>query len=387
MIFLLGISFQYGKAQDRETLESKRKQILKEIETASNTLKSTQKDKRFALKEYLVLQQQAENRQNLVENAQQSVEVIQTQIDSTLQKLDTTQVDLDNLTEEYGTLVRYAYRLKLNDGWATFLFSAKGFNDAFLRWRYIRQFEQTRNRQIKLLQQKLAELEIYRQDLERKKAEKDYLLETVSEQNRLLNNELVEQDQLIKKLDGNEKKLAKELKAKRKAQRELKRAIENIIEAELAKTTTKVDASANNSSASKLTGISADFNKARGNLAWPVSKGRIVQRFGRQSHPDLESVQITNNGIDIATKAGEMVNSAFSGRVLSVQYIPGFKFTVIVQHGIFYTVYSNLEKVAVKLNDQVVQGQKLGNMALANKVFHFEVWQQRKKLNPVHWLK
>ena len=87
------------------------------------------------------------------------------------------------------------------------------------------------------------------------------------------------------------------------------------------------------------------------------------------------------------TLPGATVKAVFSGEVLSIQYIPGYKFTVILKHGIFYSVYSNLEEVSVNLKDSVKIGQQLGKLGQKGKTFHFEIWHQRKKIDPSKWLK
>ena len=95
--------------------------------------------------------------------------------------------------------------------------------------------------------------------------------------------------------------------------------------------------------------MTGDFKNNQGRLPQPVENGLVTRRFGKQQHPTLPGVQITNNGIDIRTERNAKVFSVFEGKVVSKQFIPGYQNMLIIQHGDFYTVYSNLGEVFVSL--------------------------------------
>ena len=99
-----------------------------------------------------------------------------------------------------------------------------------------------------------------------------------------------------------------------------------------------------------------------------------------------------NNGVDIATDAGMKVRAIFDGEVTSVFAIPGAGQNVIVTHGSYKTVYTNLASVAVRKGDQVTAYQELG--ALVEKdgssTAHLEIWKVSsgggKAQNPEYWI-
>jgi murein hydrolase activator len=70
---------------------------------------------------------------------------------------------------------------------------------------------------------------------------------------------------------------------------------------------------------------------------------------------------------------------------VGVQFIPGYQNMVIVQHGAYYTVYSNLESLSVSKGDEVAAGQAIGK--LGSDDLHFEVWREKQRLNPAGWLR
>jgi septal ring factor EnvC (AmiA/AmiB activator) len=137
--------------------------------------------------------------------------------------------------------------------------------------------------------------------------------------------------------------------------------------------------------------ISLQFRRQRGKLTPPVEGGFIARRFGRQQHPTIKNIEITNNGIDIRTDEAAPVHAVFEGKVAGVQYIPGHDYTVILQHGNYYTVYSNLSETSLTKGASVGAGQTIGRVSI-NPVngaaeLHFELWREKERLNPAAWIK
>jgi murein hydrolase activator len=137
--------------------------------------------------------------------------------------------------------------------------------------------------------------------------------------------------------------------------------------------------------------VSKDFKRHRGRLPSPVENGVITRRFGRQKHPTLKNIEITNNGVDIRTVEDTPVHAVFEGKVAGVQYIPGHDYTVIIQHGDYYTVYANMSSTTLSKGDLVAEGQTLGRVS-TNPIsgaaeLHFELWHEKERENPASWLK
>ena len=122
-------------------------------------------------------------------------------------------------------------------------------------------------------------------------------------------------------------------------------------------------------------------------------RGVVTQGFGRQPHPTLSGITIENNGIDITTEAGNRALSIFQGSVSSVFNLPGAGTSVIITHGAYRSVYTNLTNCPVKKGDPVDVGTFLGTVGGAssdNSVLHFEVWKvmgsDRTPVDPRKWL-
>ena len=136
--------------------------------------------------------------------------------------------------------------------------------------------------------------------------------------------------------------------------------------------------------------LSDEFSANRGNMPWPLEQGLIVTYFGKQKHHVFGNVETFNNGINIATDEGAIIRSVFKGKVSRIFFIKGEGKAVLINHGNFFTVYSGLKTVSVKLGDEVLTKEKIGTILTDSNEgkteLHFEIWQGYEKLDPSLWL-
>jgi septal ring factor EnvC (AmiA/AmiB activator) len=384
-------------AQERKQLEAKRKQLIKEIDLTTDMLQETKRTREATLTRYLTLQNQIKKRQQLIETLESEVELTNASIDQAGIIIEALEKDIQRLKEEYSQILRAAYRQRLTHSSLLFLFSARSFNDAFRRWRYLQQYDEYRKKQSKLILETQQNLSVRLQWLESRRTEKEALLAKAREQSVLLSQELSDKDQLLQTLKGDEKRLSSELREKEKAHEELNSAIERIIREEMAKARRRGRADNTDEATPatpeeiKLAEAANQFGANKGKLPWPVEKGVVTGYFGKQEHPTLAGVEITNNGIDIRTDQGAKVRAVHPGRVVGVQFIPTHDYMVLIQHGTFYTVYSNLATVDVKRGDSVARLETLGTVRTNKKTntteVHFEVWKEKNRMNPLQWVR
>jgi septal ring factor EnvC (AmiA/AmiB activator) len=66
------------------------------------------------------------------------------------------------------------------------------------------------------------------------------------------------------------------------------------------------------------------------------------------------------------------------------------KYAVLVQHGEYFTLYSNLRDVTVKSGDKVITKQTLGTVQTdegdGKTEVHLEIWKGSNKLDPQGWI-
>ena len=137
-----------------------------------------------------------------------------------------------------------------------------------------------------------------------------------------------------------------------------------------------------------INGNSMEANKGR--LPWPVEKGMISGHFGKQQHPVYSQVTIDNKGIYLQTVAGTKARSVYKGEVTSC-FMVGGTYAVIIQHGNYRTVYSNLSKLAVKQGDMVETKQVIGTIFTdpeqdQKTELYFQIYKDRNILNPELWI-
>jgi murein hydrolase activator len=404
LMFALLLAAGAGIAQQsRKELEEKRKKLLKDIEQTSSLLKQTKEDKAATLSRYVTLQKQINKRQQLVETINEEMGFLLNNMERTATVVIALNDDIERLKTEYVKIARHAYRQKLTHSKWLFLLSAKNFNDAFRRWQYLRQYDRYRQRQARLILDTQQTLLDKIKALEDRKREKESLLSSEQRQSRMLGLEMEVKNQLLVELKGDESRLAHDLESKQAAANKLNKAIEKVIRDEMERIRREERSAAAAASAAtpgkaavptatpEATTLSNEFNNNRGSLPWPVKNGVITGRFGRQPHPTIPNIEIVNNGIDIQTDQGAQVRSVFEGTVVGTQFIPGFDYMVILQHGSYYTVYSNLEEVSVKKGDKIIIGQSLGRVSTDQKTntseVHFEIWKEKTRLNPQDWVR
>ncbi|MCF7811216.1 peptidoglycan DD-metalloendopeptidase family protein [bacterium] len=130
------------------------------------------------------------------------------------------------------------------------------------------------------------------------------------------------------------------------------------------------------------------FSNLYGKLPWPLERKKVIQAFGRNRHPELGTTTI-NPGIDLQALSGEPVYAVARGQVTRITWLRGFGNTVILSHNDgYYTVYARLGNIFVSESDIVSAGNPIGEVGDigAESSFHFEVWSQRNKQNPIKWL-
>lgn len=135
--------------------------------------------------------------------------------------------------------------------------------------------------------------------------------------------------------------------------------------------------------------LTKGFENNRGRLPWPVASGVVVDEFGKHKHAVATRVEVENNGVDIQTSRGAKARAIFEGTVTKIISIAGLGQTVLVNHGKYFSVYSGLSSVEVKMGDNVSTKQNIGTVGNNEDgvpVLNFQVWRGGDKMNPQSWI-
>jgi septal ring factor EnvC (AmiA/AmiB activator) len=407
-----------------EELRRKQAEIQREIDDLRRTLNEAKKNKKAGLGQLAMVQKKLRLREQAIGNINQQINIIQGHIGKSREEIDRLKIELDTLKTQYAKSIVYAYKNRSNYDFLNFIFSAASFNDALRRIEYLRSYRLYREEQAatikntqNVLQQKIA-------GLEQTRKEKDDALQRQEKQKHELEEEKKEKNEILSKLKSREKEITRELTSKQKADKKLRTAIKVAIDREIRiarekaiaeekaraaaaaaanankpaeaggattaaapKKEVKKDASVLASTPEGLR-ISGGFENNRGRLPWPIDKGNIKLHFGRYSVPETKIVG-NNPGLTLETEVGAPVKAVFEGEVSSVFDVEG-NWSIMIRHGKYFTVYSNLANVSVKKGQAVTAGQVLGTAANngdGSGEIEFILMQERKNLDPESWIR
>ncbi|RHO60818.1 peptidase M24 [Tannerella sp. AM09-19] len=402
-------------------LQKQRKEALQSIAKTDKELKTTKKSALQSLHQLNKLTAEITKHKEVIAALNAEISNINKQerkINETISRLEK---DLNAKKEAYAKAIRgIAGR---NSGYETlmFVFSSNSLNQSYRRIRYLREYSAWRKKEAIKISEQQAELEKKKAELAKTRSEKNAMLGKRTDAANKLKQKEESQKEVVADLKKKEKELQKELNAQRKQAAALNRRIEQLIAeearkaaeearraAEAAKKATNADkksgknASAGEVRKSQTKGgyamtkdeleLSNSFSQNKGRLPMPLSgKYMIVGHFGQQQHQELKYVQVNSSGIDIQTTPGTTARSVFNGVVTRVFVMPGYNSSVIIRHGNYLTIYSNLSEVFVKAGDKVTTRQSIGRIYSDPEennrtVLHFQLWKETTKLNPEPWL-
>ena len=402
---------QKTKGKSKQQLQSEITSLQKEISTANQLLKKTTKDKEMTLNEVSILNKKIKQREKLIKAYNEQIAVLDEEINAGQSNIKTLNSNLNKLQKEYAKMIVFANKNRNNYNLLGFVFASKDFNQAFRRLRYIREF--TDARKIKMNQIANTEREISNavEASQQAREEQAAMLKDEKAQQDELKKEKEELNSQVANLKKKEGSIQQDIKNKQQQAQKLQKAIDDIIAEEIRKANEEAERkrreeAAKNKSQGKTTApapkekgmaltpaektLSTNFVNNKGKLPWPVERGVISSSYGKHTSVVSDKVTVTNNGIDIATTEGAKARAVFEGEVASVTKLTGANTVVILRHGEYFTVYSNLENVTVKRGDKVNTKQNLGSVhtnKTENKTeLHFELLKEQNRQDPAIWL-
>ena len=412
-------------------LEQQRKEALADIEQTNQLLQETSKSAKSSLNRLNLIAKQILYRKKVISLLNQELDEIEKELMAIQGEIRRLKSQLGEKQTNYGKSMRGLYKRHSAQDKLLFVLSAENFSQSLRRIRYLREYADWQKRQANEIVAKQKEIDLKRQEMEKTRAEKRTLLGTRQEESKKLQSEEAAQKEEVQQLNKKQKDLKAALRKKQKQAEALNRQIEKQIAEEIARAEAEAKAArekaerearaqAVKNKAKELSNaaksnepireervaatkggyamtkaerqLSDNFGNNRGKLPYPVT-GRytVVATFGEQQHSELKYVRTSNSGIDIQTTPGADARAVFNGVVTRVFVVPGYNNSVIVRHGNYLTVYSNLSQVYVKAGDAVSTRQALGKIYADPEegqatILHFQLWKEKTKLNPLPWL-
>lgn len=366
------------------------------IEETNRMLSDTKKSTLNSLNRLNILTQEIKTRRQLINTLNDELSEIDKEQRAITREVERLEQELGGKKKKYADAVRSLYRKRSGVDEMVFVLSANSMTQSYRRMRYLQEYSAWRKEQAREISNSQQVLREKRDTLEKKKEEKRSLLSDRKEETEKLRVKEADQQEIVNDLQKKQKDLQAELKKQQQQSRELDMQIQRMIEEEARKSVKKTDTKAATKGGyamdKKETQLSGSFEKNKGRLPFPVNGSYvIVGRFGQQQHAQLKYVTVNNNGIDIQTKPGAEARAVFDGKVTKVLVLPGYNMSVIVRHGNYLTVYSNLSDVYVKVGDTVKARQSIGRIFTDSEAgnltkMQFQLWKEMTKLNPEPWL-
>lgn len=223
----------YAQQPTREELEQRRRQLLETIKETETQLANTKQNTKATMGELRALQTKLAGRQKLINNINEEISQIGSSIEYSSKEITRMKGNLSTLKARYAQSVRYAYKSRSSYDMLAFLFSAKDFNEALRRMKYLKRYTEYRKDQADQIRLAQVKLEDEVNNLNTEKAKKDILLTTEEQQKKAIEEDRNKANQVIQELKGQEKELTAKIMKNRRVQQQVDRAVEEIIRKEL----------------------------------------------------------------------------------------------------------------------------------------------------------
>jgi len=388
LIFPMLFFTSYG--QSIKDLRKEKEKTTKEIDYINNLLKETDKNAKTSMNRLTILERKLALQASLISNINSELSYLDSTISRSSKNLDSLNADLASIKNRYAEMLRYARRNQDQNNQLLFLLSADDFNQAYKRFSYLKQYADYRRSQVEeinTLKEKLGELV---DDLNKRKSDKQQLLSARISQSNTYAKQKADQKGYYVLLQKKDKDLRSKLENQQKLAMKLEKEIERSIAEEAKKAAMKSSKTPGLKLSAEQKNLSDDFSLNKGKLPWPLQRGLITEHFGE--HPDLvlKHVMRKNSGIDITTESGAKARSVFKGEVTKVLAMGG-NWAIILRHGSYLTVYSNLSTVSVQVGQRVETRQDLGTVFTDKEddnktVLKFQLWYENNKLDPEKWI-
>ena len=370
-------------ADSVKDLQKKQKKLQQEIEQTNKMLKQTKNDETATLNKLQLTQQNIKNQKKLIRTLDSEITMLDRQMRKLGHTRDSLQRVLDGYKDDYANMIRQSHYARLQQSPLLFLISSNSFQQFARRARYLREFAHFRQQQVYRIEYTQQEISVQNDLLQENKNDKQNALSSRKKEQENLKRDERKQQTMLDKLKTKEKDLTKQLQQQQKKAAELNKKIDDMIRKQTEK-------ASKTSLTKEQQLIAGGFEANKGRLPWPVERGMISGHYGKQRHPVYSQVTIDNKGIYIQTTSGMKARAVYKGEVTSC-FMVGGTYAVIVQHGNYRTVYSNLSKLNVKQGDKIETKQAIGTIFTdaeqdQKTELYFQIYKDRNILNPELWI-
>ena len=368
-------------AQTVKELQKQQRELQQQLEETSKMLKQTKKDETATENKLNLLNNDINIRKKLIRNIQGEINALNSEMSTLLKKRTALQAELEVAKADYARLVRETHYADIQQSPLLFVLSSESFQQLIRRMQYMQQFAAYRKEQVKKIKSLQEDIDEQNNQLNKRKENRSKSLQNQKREQEQLTADQRKQKSMLSSLKKQEKDLLAKQSNQQKKVDELNKKIEQLIAKQVQTTTTLTKEQ-------KL--IAGGFEANQGRLPWPVEKGFISGHFGKHQHPVHEHVTVNNKGIYLQTVSGASARAIYEGEVTWCSQMNG-TYAVIIQHGNYRSVYSQLKSIKVKQGDKIQAKQSIGEIMTNpnedNKTeLYFQIYKDRSILNPSLWL-
>ncbi len=421
LIVILLVAFTGFSQKSSEKLKKEQERLEAKIANTKMLLQKSQSQTLNSLQELQVLQSQIKFREQLLRNYDNQIRSAELKIQDKERQISGLQEKIKRMKMQYKKLLVYAYKHRNKFGKMMYIFSSESYYEAVKRSKYLKQIAELQRSQFERIKQNQLLITDEIKSIDAEKTQKLAMLDEKKSEKKAIEEDKKKQEIVYQKFKQEEAVILDKLKKEQEQKEVLRQRIDAAIRREIAEAEARrkkeeearrkreAEANKTNTGSKPVTDtksspsfeetkeagiISKKFEGNKGRLPWPVSKGTITEDFGKNPHPTLKEVYTNNNGIDISAPRNAQVRAVFDGEITSVLNIPGAGKVVIIKHGNYRTVYSNLKEVYVSSGDKIKTKKAIGSLLSKDgqdlSIAHFEIHKvdgtNVSCLNPSLWI-
>lgn len=216
-----------AQRQSRETQQ--------EIQRTKSRISDNEKKVRQGLSDLQRIEEEIADCQKTIDETEAQVRSLGQRISTLSGQIEESQASLEKLRAEYAKAVRKMHRARNRHSTLAFIFSAKSFNQAVRRLRYLREFSEWRQKQSGRIAEQLAVLRSQQEELRNARQQKDKALIAGRNARETMQLRHGEQKQVVEELKRHGDELKAHLAQKQREADVLKQQITALIAQEQAK--------------------------------------------------------------------------------------------------------------------------------------------------------
>lgn len=388
-------AFVFSQSGKQKELEARRIELSREIQQINALLASNNSKQKSEVSQIEDLNHKVSVRENLIKVTNQQANLLTREINTNQKQITANRDELTVLKDGYSKMLQKAYKNKNKQSRIMFLLSSTNFKQAYKRVQYLNQYADYQKEQADKIKIKTIALQKANTNLLVQKEAKNKLIAENKKEQKTLEIERKQHEVIMASIKKDLNKYTAQIKAKQKEAKRIDNQIDKLIRDAIAASNKKAGAKITTKSkgfalTAEAKALAADFLGSKGKLPWPVEKGVVKLRYGKQPSPVDRNLTINSNGVRISTEKGAKVRAVFNGEVMGILKPKRSNPIVMVKHGNYITTYQNLGKIYVKTGDKVTTKQEIGevftNPSTGETILKFRIDKDNKTQNPSSWI-